>query len=548
MAKTDDAQAGSRRMFGPHAAIAVAALVALEILLIAVLFKNAFDFECRAMAPAALCAGLALLPVRAMVAGALAIMALWPDRAALAVQARPAPHGSWIAVNLAGFVAILAPWFFLSDTAGPAIFGLALALWLGGALAASAGALLAAAPAPALAQAAQLGGWRLAAACALGLATPELATLAQNFWKVEALAAVTFEAARALLSLFADDIVSDPSQVLLGVPEFRVLVGPQCSGIEGFALITGFMAFYLWLFRDRLRFPNALALIPVGLALSWALNVVRITVLILIGANVSPDLAVNGFHSHAGWLMFTLLSLSLAAAAHASPWLRRAPAGAAPTSAGPFAPPPPLLQDWNVARLAPFIVFMATALLASTLFEVPAVAYPLRFIAMLAALAAFWPLLARLDWSPHAAPVAAGLAIAVLWIATDAPAAPGGPLETALAAMPAWFFAVWALSRVLGTALLVPVIEELVFRSYLIEKIAPAGRAGGGARLALAVVVSTALFAALHDRWIAAAAAGAVFAACALWRGRIADAVWCHVAANATIAAWALALGRWSVI
>jgi membrane protease YdiL (CAAX protease family) len=63
-----------------------------------------------------------------------------------------------------------------------------------------------------------------------------------------------------------------------------------------------------------------------------------------------------------------------------------------------------------------------------------------------------------------------------------------------------------------------------------------------------AVVISTALFALLHDRWIVAAIAGLVFAGLA-WRSRnITDAILAHGVANGLIALFAFATGAWHIL
>jgi membrane protease YdiL (CAAX protease family) len=91
----------------------------------------------------------------------------------------------------------------------------------------------------------------------------------------------------------------------------------------------------------------------------------------------------------------------------------------------------------------------------------------------------------------------------------------------------------------------VPLIEELFFRDYLLERLDFGGRAG----TLLAVAISTGIFAALHGRWLLAVAAGLVFCALRLRRGgRLADAVICHVAANTGVAAVAWATGNWQLI
>jgi len=82
------------------------------------------------------------------------------------------------------------------------------------------------------------------------------------------------------------------------------------------ALMTVFVIAYLWLFRSELRFPAAFLLLPAGVAAIWVANVVRIAVLIAIGASWSPDVAVVGWHSQAGWIGFSIVALLLIALAH----------------------------------------------------------------------------------------------------------------------------------------------------------------------------------------------------------------------------------------
>lgn len=56
----------------------------------------------------------------------------------------------------------------------------------------------------------------------------------------------------------------------------------------------------------------------------------------------------------------------------------------------------------------------------------------------------------------------------------------------------------------------------------------------------IAVALSSALFAALHGRWIVAGLARVIFALVMLHRGRLGDAVQAHLAANLIVALWAL--------
>ena len=92
--------------------------------------------------------------------------------------------------------------------------------------------------------------------------------------------------------------------------------------------------------------------------------------------------------------------------------------------------------------------------------------------------------------------------------------------------------------------MLVPVVEEAFFRGYVLTRL----DSGTWASRVAAVAVSSALFALLHGRIVAAGAAGVVFALVMLRRGRLADAILAHGLANALIAAVALWRGAWSLI
>ncbi|MEL6586497.1 MAG: exosortase E/protease, VPEID-CTERM system, partial [Pseudomonadota bacterium] len=209
---------------------------------------------------------------------------------------------------------------------------------------------------------------------------------------------------------------------------------------------------------------------------------------------------------------------------------------------------PPLSQDWNVARILPFAVFMFSALLASTFFQHPALAYPLRVALMVGALWVFHRALARLSPRVDTVALGTGLAIGLAWIATtpaqDPDAAQG--LQIALAGLGGVALTIWIAARIIGTAILVPVIEELFFRSYLLDRLIPKRT---WPFILLGVAISTAAFAILHDRWLAAALAGLVFAWLALRpQGRVEDAILSHMVANAAIALAALLSGNWALI
>ena len=137
---------------------------------------------------------------------------------------------------------------------------------------------------------------------------------------------------------------------------------------------AGFVLLYGLLFRAELRvWRYWLLVLPVALLTSWGLNVVRLAALVAIGARVSPELAIGGFHSYAGWMFFTLLALGFLAGVRAVPVLHGA--GAPPSRRARTMP-------GAEARILPFVAFMLASVLVPAFSPVPDLAYPVKVVAM----------------------------------------------------------------------------------------------------------------------------------------------------------------------
>ena len=358
--------------------------------------------------------------------------------------------------------------------------------------------------------------------------------LAQEVWLP--LAKMTLWCTRQLLSLIYNDVYFDNEIAIVGAGDFAVQIAPECSGYEGMALITAFASVYLWLFRADLRFPRALLLMPVGIVVIWLVNVIRVTALIAIGVSFSPEIAVTGFHSQAGWISFSIVALGLIALSHR----HLLSAGGVESSALPVTDSGPAL-----ALLAPLLTLLTASMLIAAFSSGFAALYPVGVIATAAVLwhfrAQYRSLTRSLSWQA----IAIGIAVFVLWIALAPPdEGNGAMLALRLAELPAWQAAVWLGFRVLGSVITVPIAEELAFRGYLIRKLVasdfenvPAGRFTW-----LSFIVSSLLFGVLHNSWVAGTLAGAGFALALYHRGRVADAIVAHMTSNALVAVAVLAL------
>jgi len=520
----------------PSRALWLAALFAAELVAVIVAFQVLASVECRETAIETACRGLRGVLVRALSLGVMLGLYLWAVKRARRdflhmVETRSGGRG-WAVAHAGGLITIFLPLAVIPDAALNAEFSRVFpVLVAGGSLMALGGMFWMAAPAV-------LGRWAgerwgvLLALGAVAMVLPDLAELIGPIWYWETLTRVTFMAVAFVIWLLAEAPVADPGAQIIGTNGFLVAVADSCSGVEGFALVTVFLGLYAMLFRDTLRMGRFwLVVWPVALFLSWVLNVVRIAVLVLIGAYASPELAVNGFHSFAGWLFFTVLALGILITADRIAWLhRRAPM------------PVRLSQDDTAARIVPFIVFMLSGVVAQTFWRDPMLAYPAQAAAMAVALWWFRRPIAALWARPSSLSLVAGVVIGLGWIwGSDGD---GGAGQDALLALSQLGLTVWVVTRILGTVVLVPVIEELFFRGYVQARL----DRGGHMMRGLSVLLSAGLFGMLHGRWLLAGVAGVILSLVYLHRGRLADAVAAHALANGIIAAVAVWRGDWWLI
>ena len=517
---------------GPPAQVRRAGLLVLlflaELAGLALVYQVMVDFQCSATGAAGLCGFLASMVARAIVVLAMAGLLVWArpvDFGRFLAQAQRHRNRAARAVHLIGIALLFLP---LGIAFGPQglRFELALGPWLFGAGLASVAGLLWLAPVAAW-RALGTGLGQVATLCLiLAFVLPDLVGLLGPIWDIEALTGLTFAAVGAILAATGAAVTIDPATYIIGVEGFVVRIASQCSGIEGAVLVLSFGLLYAMLFRRDLRLGRFLAVVlPLAIAASWLLNILRIALLILIGARVSPDLAVNGFHSHAGWLFFSAVALGLVWLAEQSAWLHRTPLPARR----------PWLDDPTAALILPFAAFMLASLATHALYQPADLGYPLRVAVLVAVVWLFRRAWRRWDWALDPVGIGVGTGVGILWLALADPVA-GGDLAQALLALPGVTLGLWIALRLVGTVLLVPLVEEAFFRGYVLARLDRGGTAG---RM-LALAVSTALFALLHGQWLAAGVAGLAFGLVMLRRGRVGDAVQAHMAANLLVGLWAL--------
>ncbi len=145
--------------------------------------------------------------------------------------------------------------------------------------------------------------------------------------------------------------------------------------------------------------------------------------------------------------------------------------------------------------------------------------------------------------------VVVGLAVFALWIRLDAPWMQIGEPTARFVPLDAAGRPIWPLIvvRWIGASLLVPVMEELFWRSFLMrwfeqpvfESVDPR-RAS-----ARAVLLSTFVFVLAHPLWLAAIVAGLAYALLYRASGRLWTAVIAHAVTNGALGIWVVASGQW---
>lgn len=213
------------------------------------------------------------------------------------------------------------------------------------------------------------------------------------------------------------------------------------------------------------------------------------------------------------------------------------------------------------ARIAPFAVFIALmavepylAGLVEPIFD-PRWLYAIRSGVTGAILLALWSRYTELrDLPPAGAPAwllgtAVGVGVFLLWIALDFPPLVMGEAEDPFDPRVAGRIDVGlAVARVAGAALVVPVMEELFWRSFLmrwIERPKFLGVTPGEVGWKPLVMTSV-VFALEHRLWFAGLLAGLAYGELYRRTGDLRVVILAHALTNAALGAFVLATGSWS--
>lgn len=175
--------------------------------------------------------------------------------------------------------------------------------------------------------------------------------------------------------------------------------------------------------------------------------------------------------------------------------------------------------------------------------------YPAKVIAVAAALIYFRKEYEELQPGFSLLAVLVGLVAIAIWIGIDSfyPKFGGGVAFDPTAISSLGQRNIFLAFRIVGAVIVVPVMEELFWRAFLIRwlvkedfKSVPVGTFTG-----LSFVVTVGMFGAEHTQWLAGLICGALYNWLYYKRKDVFACVIAHAVSNAALAAWVLARGDW---
>lgn len=201
--------------------------------------------------------------------------------------------------------------------------------------------------------------------------------------------------------------------------------------------------------------------------------------------------------------------------------------------------------------ILPFVVFMLFTALAPYTGEMSHWVYCIKTLVVSLILYLCWPSGEwRGEWKCVES-VIVGLLVLVLWIFLD-PFYPhlseSKPFVPELQSMGSILFYTWLSIRILGSSLMVPLMEELFWKSFLVRWVINPDfqKVAHGAMTIQAFAVSTLLFGLEHNRWLSGIVAGMLYNL--LWyRSKgIKACVLAHAVTNLGLSIYVIYSGEWT--
>ena len=401
----------------------------------------------------------------------------------------------------------------------------------------------------------------------------EIYNKALYFWS-ELFLEPTLYVAMAVSNIFGLNLEywNDATGLLtFGNSVYNVGILGDCSGYEGITLVAVLLGVYCFLEKRTLKMPQALLIFPLAMLSMFLLNALRLIILIEIGVHWSPEIAMAGFHPVAGWVNLIATLIVSALFLNKSSFFARPidevatdpralsiPQKSAITITGLNNNSAPLQDNfsWESQEqlkyfLMPMVVWIGASLLTQMFSLEFRWLYPIPVLMVGTLLYYYRDNYLFLRAKLSAVPILVGILVFGVWIVLIPPdLMASSRFEASLFSVSPVLTALWLVFRILGTTVMVPILEELAFRGFMQPQIQAFFqdrlRVSRAAAIFFALALTSLAFGLMHSDWIAGTVAGIFYGLLRLWRGKVGDAIVAHGVTNFILAMYILFFGYWS--
>ena len=363
---------------------------------------------------------------------------------------------------------------------------------------------------------------------------------------------------------------NDPTGLLtFGNEAYSVGITGDCSGYEGITLVAVLLGVFCYLERRTLKMPQALLIFPLAMLAMFVLNALRLVFLIEIG-RLSPEIAMAGFHPVAGWVNLIATLIIAGIILNKNSFFARPNENISDFHSSEFqegdltiSPQPGAkqmaVQDAFTLEssehlkyfLLPMVLWIGANLLTQMFSMEFRWLYPIPVLVVGALLYQYRANYTFLKAKLTVLPVLVGILVFGVWIILIPPDLElGTQFETSLFSASPVITVLWLLFRIVGTSVMVPILEELAFRGFMQPQLQSYAHDKLDlpriASIFFAIALTSLAFGLMHSEWIAGSIAGVFYGLLRAWRNRVGDAIVAHAVTNFILAMYVLLSGYWS--
>lgn len=344
-----------------------------------------------------------------------------------------------------------------------------------------------------------------------------------------------FEGIYLLLNIYSNEVIYNFNKLELGTTSFSIILKAGCSGIQGINLfiLSSLMFYSLEKTNLTITKKKYLTFIAIGVIASVLLNILRISLLIMIGDLGYSEWALGSFHSHIGIsISLVLIVIFCGSINHFYSKNQLFSTFSSFIYSNPVNP-----------YILPFIILLSLSIFFKALTPSWDIWYPLKVIGMTFSLYIFKDYYKKLiTINFNIVPLLLGILIALIWFLIPLPNDKSDLKSTSFT-----FTIIWVIFKIIGSCFLIPIIEELAFRGFFLRFLIKVDfkNVQLGTFSLFSFILTSFIFGLLHQHFLAGIVSGALLNISLYYRKSIFDAIFSHMIANIIIALVVIIFGRW---